>query len=109
NHGGHAHRAGRWRRSRARRSGHLRGGLARRPPLADGRAGRGGWRRSPRAARAGARAAARRPALVGVAPAASAIALVSPAETVLDGLVHMLHFPILARLFTAASTRDART
>jgi protein-glutamine gamma-glutamyltransferase len=47
--------------------------------------------------------------LVAVAAVASAVDLVYLAETVLDGLVHMLLFLILARLFTATSTRDART
>ncbi len=48
-------------------------------------------------------------ALVGVAAVASAVDLVYVAETVLDGLVHMLLFLVLARLFTADSVRDART
>ncbi len=48
-------------------------------------------------------------ALVTVAAVASAVDLVYVAETVLDGLVHMLLFLVLARLFTADSVRDART
>jgi transglutaminase-like putative cysteine protease len=47
--------------------------------------------------------------LVGVAAVASAVDLLYVAETVLDGLVHMLLFLVLARLFTADSVRDART
>jgi transglutaminase-like putative cysteine protease len=47
--------------------------------------------------------------LVGVAAIASAVDLVYIAETVLDGLVHMLLFLVLARLFTADSVKDART
>jgi hypothetical protein len=47
--------------------------------------------------------------LVGVAAVASAVDLVYIAETVLDGLVHMLLFLVLARLFTADSVKDART
>ena len=47
--------------------------------------------------------------LVGVAAVASAVDLVYISETILDGLVHMLLFLVLARLFTADSVRDART
>ena len=47
--------------------------------------------------------------LVGVAAVASAVDLLYIAETVLDGLVHMLLFLVLARLFTADSVKDART
>ena len=47
-------------------------------------------------------------ALVGVAAAASVVDLVYLAETVLDGLVHLLLFLVLARLFTADARRDAR-
>ncbi len=47
-------------------------------------------------------------ALVGVAAAASVVDLLYLAETVLDGLVHLLLFLVLARLFTADARRDAR-
>src|SRR4029450_6264376 len=46
----------------------------------------------------------------GVVPAvASTMDLLYLAETVLDGLVHMLLFLVLARLFTSDSVKDART
>jgi transglutaminase-like putative cysteine protease len=47
-------------------------------------------------------------ALVGVAAAASVLDLLYLAETVLDGLVHLLLFLVLARLFTADARREAR-
>src|SRR4030095_7362301 len=47
--------------------------------------------------------------LVGVAAAASTVDLVYVAESMLDGLVHMLLFLVLARLFTSDSVKDART
>lgn len=47
--------------------------------------------------------------LVVVAAVASTMDLLYLAETVLDGLVHMLLFLVLARLFTSDSVKDART
>src|SRR5262245_8067136 len=47
--------------------------------------------------------------LVVVAAVASTMDLLYVAETVLDGLVHMLLFLVLARLFTSDSVKDART
>jgi protein-glutamine gamma-glutamyltransferase len=46
--------------------------------------------------------------LVGVAAAASVVDLLYLADSVLDGLVHLLLFLILARLFTADARKDAR-
>jgi len=47
--------------------------------------------------------------LVVVAAVASTVDLIYLSETVLDGLVHMLLFLVLARLFTSDSVKDART